>query len=100
MERTGRTFDEFLKTYKEGLSGPEEAFFNAKSAQFAIANELIERRKAAGLTQIQLAEATGVSQPEISRIERGDKNATILTLNKIAQVLKVRVGLVNDPRIH
>jgi transcriptional regulator with XRE-family HTH domain len=39
---------------------------------FAFAVELLTARKAAGPTQTALAEATGIPQSEISRLERGE----------------------------
>jgi transcriptional regulator with XRE-family HTH domain len=39
--------------------------------QFELASELIKLRKALGLTQRELAELAGVTQPEIARIESG-----------------------------
>ena len=67
MERNGRNFDEYLQTYRDTLSDTEKSIFEAKSVQFALASEVIERRKAAGLTQRELAKAAGISQPELSR---------------------------------
>jgi len=46
-------------------------------------------RKARGLTQEQLAEHSGFSQQYISDLERGKRNATIVTLYEIAQALEV-----------
>jgi transcriptional regulator with XRE-family HTH domain len=47
-------------------------------------------RQAAGLTQRQLGEACGYSQPVVSRIERGHRSAyDIRTLRRLAEVLDV-----------
>lgn len=46
-------------------------------------------RERAGLTQEQLEEKTGVNTKYISAIERGQKNVTIKTLEKIAKGLDV-----------
>ncbi|ENZ75597.1 hypothetical protein OR214_04582 [Ralstonia pickettii OR214] len=48
----------------------------------------------AGLSQTQLAELTGLSQPQIATIERPNSNPTIDTLKKIAEALGVRVSAV------
>ncbi|PAV40010.1 hypothetical protein CJ260_00800 [Megasphaera sp. ASD88] len=45
---------------------------------------LIDARKESGMTQKELAAASGVAQSEISKIERGKKNVTIETLEKLA----------------
>lgn len=44
-------------------------------------------RKAAGLTQAQLAEAIGCKQKDVSRWEAGLIEPGVLTVKKIAQVL-------------
>lgn len=49
-------------------------------------------RRSAGLTQRQLAEMCGVTQPHISEIENGTRNATPAMLNKLAAAL-------NCPRV-
>lgn len=46
-------------------------------------------RERGGLTQEQLEEKTGVNTKYISSIERGQKNVTIKTLEKIAKGLEV-----------
>lgn len=48
-------------------------------------------REKAGLTQEQLEEKTGVNTKYISAIERGQKNVTIKTLDKIANGLGVEL---------
>ena len=48
-------------------------------------NELLKRaRLAAGMSQRDLARATGVSQPYLSTLERGQLVPTLPTLNRIA----------------
>ncbi|MBC9729889.1 helix-turn-helix transcriptional regulator [Streptomyces sp. TRM68367] len=49
-------------------------------------------REAAGLTLKELAERVGVSEPLMSAIERGQRNATPKNLNKMAEAL-------NCPRV-
>ena len=54
-------------------------------------------RKAAGLTQEQLAERSGFSQQYISKLEQGRRNPTVVTLYEIAQGLGVsHVELVRE----
>ena len=47
--------------------------------------EIARRRKAAGLTQRDVAEATGIDQGAISRIETGRANPTLTTLETLAE---------------
>ena len=51
--------------------------------------QAIRERK--GITQDQLGERTGINAKYISAIERGQKNVTVLTLEKIAKGLDVEL---------
>jgi len=52
---------------------------------------LYEERKAAKLTQCQMAERLGMKQPSYIRYEQGTSEPTLETLVKIADVLDVSV---------
>ena len=54
-------------------------------------NKLKEARKAAGLTQVELSRKTGMSQQDISSIERGDRDPTASTLRKLADALGCKI---------
>ena len=49
-------------------------------------------RKRAGITQVELAERTGLSQVMISSIETGQRDGSLQTLAKFAKVLGVPVA--------
>lgn len=49
-------------------------------------------REAAGLTQEQLSQKSGVSQSQISMVEAGNSNTSIGTLNELAQALNVSIS--------
>jgi HTH-type transcriptional regulator/antitoxin HipB len=102
MARRGQDFNEFLESYRESASPEELAIYEAKQEQFALANAIMERRKAMHLTQAELSERTGLLQPEISRIESGDSNSTITTLQRVAMGLNAHIGLIveDDEMIH
>ena len=55
---------------------------------------LSRARKARGLTQKKLSEMSGVRQPVISRIERGETGAQIDTLIKLAAALNMKMQVV------
>lgn len=61
-----------------------------------VGRKIQELRKAAGLTQVQLAERAGLPQSHISRLENAEHSATNLTLEKLAGALGVSVGDI-DP---
>lgn len=46
-------------------------------------------REAADLTQVELADFAGLSKPYISGLERGNINASIYALARIAEVVKI-----------
>ncbi len=48
-------------------------------------------REYKGLTQVQVAERLGISQPAMAQMERPDANLRIKTLNKLADVLGITV---------
>lgn len=59
-----------------------------------LGREIAQARAAAGLTQEQLAERTGIRQEVISRIERGGGNPTAKTLERIANALGKRLQVL------
>lgn len=54
--------------------------------------KLREIREKKGLTQTALAKRVGVSPAFISNIERGEKNASVLTISSIAKVLEIEIS--------
>jgi DNA-binding Xre family transcriptional regulator len=64
--------------------------YNALEEEFEIAKEVIKLRQNAKLTQKELAEKAGTSQPAIARLESGEyKNLTLSFLRRIGEVLGV-----------
>jgi predicted transcriptional regulator len=49
----------------------------------AVTTALVEARRRAGLSQRELARRTGVAQPTIARIERGQVDARISTIERL-----------------
>lgn len=52
---------------------------------FVLSEQLSKARDKANMTQKQLSEATGIYQGDISKIERGLANPSLLTLQRIAE---------------
>ena len=48
---------------------------------------LIETRKSAGITQVQLAELLGKSQSFVSKVERGENRLDVIQLRTILETL-------------
>jgi transcriptional regulator with XRE-family HTH domain len=55
---------------------------------------LIEHRKAAGMTQTQLADRLGKSRSFITRIESGQRRVYVVELLELAEVLEFDAGKV------
>jgi len=62
-------------------------------AGFVLGLQYTEARQARGLTQQKLSELSGVTQADISRIERGAGNPTEATLQRLAEALGGRLEL-------
>jgi predicted transcriptional regulator len=60
--------------------------------------ELKDRRNALDLTQSELAEAAGVSQPLVARIEGGDVDPRLSTLRGIVEALNAAEGEIRRAR--
>lgn len=58
-----------------------------------VGRQLAELRKAAGMTQEQLSELSGLNRANISKIESGRYNVSLDILGKICEVLGVRIEL-------
>jgi transcriptional regulator with XRE-family HTH domain len=66
------------------------------SAQQKLGIKVHDYRKAAGYTQEQLEELTGLDRSYISGVERGARNPSIKNITKLAKALKVKVSDLVD----
>lgn len=91
-----RDFDDLMHEIQEETrrAGPKAMrHATALRAGYRLAASVIELRRAAGLTQRQLAAKSGVQQADISRIEAGDANPTLATIAALAYALGAEVAL-------
>lgn len=87
----GTKFNDYLE---EQLKDPEfRREYEALQPEHAVIQAMIDARKASGLTQKELSERTGIAQGDICKLERGNANPSIKTLQRLAlgmgMVLKV-----------
>jgi transcriptional regulator with XRE-family HTH domain len=55
-----------------------------------VAKRIVVERRAARMTQEQLAELLGTATRNVQRIESGAQNLTLITLSRVARALRVR----------
>ena len=60
----------------------------------ALIGELIRARQERGITQKQLEEMSGITQPVIARLERGTTSPNISTLTKLLAPLGKKLAIV------
>ena len=86
-----KTFDDFLK---KQLNDPEfQTEWDKLEPEFQIIRSLIEVRTKKNISQKQLAQLTGINQADISRIENGNANPSIRTLQRLAKGLGMKLKL-------
>lgn len=75
----------------------EMAVRRAALARQELLAELVERRRAAGLSQAEVAERMGTSQPAVARLEAGGVDARLSTLERYAAAVGHRLELRLGP---
>jgi ribosome-binding protein aMBF1 (putative translation factor) len=75
----------FRDTLNERMNDPAFlAEWNAQEPERQIMRAIAEGREERDMTQKQLAEATGINQADISRLESGTANPSLRTLKRLA----------------
>lgn len=83
--------DDNLKSINLKDLSEDEIHFQNYDIYKEISNLIVKVRTQAGLTQKQLAEISGLTQSNISNIEKGNKHPTIESLKKIADATGKRL---------
>ena len=73
------------------------AEFDARKPKYVNMQPMVNARKNSGITQDQLADWTGISQGNISRIETGEANPSLKTLRKLADGMNMDISIVFSP---
>ena len=81
------------KEYRDmKLQEPEfKQAYEDLEVEYAIMNEMLKLRSEAGISQSQLSQQTGITQPDISKLENGKANPSIATLKKVARAFGKRL---------
>ena len=78
----------------EQLQRPSfKAEWDTLQPELTIAQAMIDARKESGLTQKQLSERTGIAQADISKLERGNANPSLRTLQRLAAGMGMNVKI-------
>lgn len=70
-----------------------KAEWDALEPEFQVIQAMLQGREEQNLTQKQLAEKTGISQADISRLENGESNPSLSTLKRLAEGLGMRLSV-------
>lgn len=82
----------FKEFKKQMLSNPEiREEYDALEAEFDIIQALIDARKKQNITQKELSERTGITQADISRIEKGTRNPSLEMVKRLCRGLGMRL---------
>ena len=83
----------------EKMKSPEfKAEYEALEPEFVIMQAMIDARKNAGLTQKQLSERAGIAQGDISKLENGNANPSLRTLQRLAGAMQMRLRIEFTPQ--
>ena len=86
--------DEWQEYLDEQLKNPEfRKEWDALEPEFAMVKAMIEARRKTGLTQRQLSEKTGIAQSDISKLEQGNANTSVRTLQRLAEGMDMRLKI-------
>lgn len=78
----------------EQMKNPEfKAEWDALEPEFQIVKAMLQGRQEKNLTQKELAELTGITQADISRLENGNANPSLNTLERLATGLGMKLKL-------
>lgn len=61
--------------------------YEALQPEMNITRAILDARIRAGMTQIELAEKSGISQADICRLEKGTRNPSIALLKRLAEAM-------------
>ncbi len=84
-----KTLRDSLNTQLKDPCFKEE--WDALEPEFQIVRAMIQARQEKHITQNELADITGISQADISRLENGNANPSLQTLKRVAAGLNMAI---------
>lgn len=85
-----------LKKFAEAFTDQVQAEYQEI---FGLGEVVARRREELALSQIALAERTGLTQADISRLEQGKGNPTYSTIKKIMNALQLKLVYQREERV-
>lgn len=82
-------FKDFLNEQLKNTEFKKE--YDALDVEFSIIQAMLDARKAAGMTQKDLAARTGIAQADISKLENGNANPSLRTLQRLAEGMGMKL---------
>lgn len=84
----------FRETLNEQLKNPEfKKEWDALEPEYQIIKAMLDTRNQKAMTQKQLADITGIPQADISRLENGNANPSLRTLQRLADGMGMKLKL-------
>ena len=88
---------DFRKHLEQSLEVPDfKQEWDAQAAEREVMRKIVQARTEAGMTQAELAKACGMKPANLCRLENGNGNPSVATLDKIAHGLgrKLEIAFV------
>lgn len=67
--------------------------YDALEPEYQLINAMLDARKEKNITQKELSDITGIAQSDISRIENGNANPSLKTIERIAAGVGKKIRL-------
>ena len=87
-----------MKMHKKWMKEPKyRKAYESLEDEFAVAKAVIAARNRAGLTQTELAQKMGTTQPVVARLEGGRIQPSLRTLQRLAQATGSKLTIRFEP---
>lgn len=90
-------YDKFIEEQMKDPAFRKE--WEALQPEMAIVKAMIDARERTGMTQKELSDKTGITQADISRLENGNANPSLKTLQRLAEGMGMTLKLEFVPAI-
>ena len=90
-------YDKFIEEQMKEPAFRKE--WEALQPEMAIVKAMIDARERTGMTQKELSDKTGITQADISRLENGNANPSLKTLQRLAEGMGMTLKLEFVPAI-